>query len=213
MNQYVKMVLEMSSKRIIMPFVQTVGNPACRTNIKDIANKMGIRYEIYELAKDKDDDYWELFRDIIWDDWYDTVLVEHDVIPTYNQIYSLFQCDEKFCITPTWIQNNWYPGFGCVKFGTGLVQEQPSLIKDIDIKNWRTLDTIINRRLKALGYEYHQHLPPAQHLHDYPNKEPKVFDPELVHGLTPGNEDVIKVDYSRMESNRPRRIKEIIYEY
>lgn len=36
-----------------MPFVQTVGNPACRTNIKDIANKMGIRYEIYELAKDK----------------------------------------------------------------------------------------------------------------------------------------------------------------
>ena len=122
-------------------------------------------------------------------------------------------CNEKFCITPTWIQNNWYPGFGCVKFGTSLVQEQPSLIKDIDIKNWRTLDTMINRRLKALGYEYHQHLPPAQHLHDYPNKEPKVFDPELVVGLTPGNENVIKVDYSRMESNKPRRIKEIIYEY
>ena len=123
------------------------------------------------------DQAWRFCRDT----QQDFINIEHDVI-AHPEVWEAFdQCPSYACAFALWVGGSYAPGLGCVRFRYKLIDAFPDLIATagklnddlLPQQDWRRMDTRIWRTLHITAeVKPCIHVPPVQHLHEYPVPDP-----------------------------------------
>jgi hypothetical protein len=141
-----------------------------------------LRYRLVEMPAWDEYAYGRLVRRL-WAGGMTFIIVEHDVVPTADQLAEIAACGHDWCYYD--YDTDLYPRgpmFGLVRFSGRLTREHPhaaevALItgsrKDQEVEWWR-VDSMMARDLTIrLGPDsWHVHTPPVAHRHPGPPSGP-----------------------------------------
>ena len=125
--------------------------PTCKYHIK------------FETAETKDVGAFPRF---IKENWgiEDLIIMDHDIVPTQEQIDSLLNCKEDACIYSYYIPISATQGYGLLdSYGTGLIKFSLKFQKENDVNELFNTNTFIdidakmNEYMKAHNYKWHNH--------------------------------------------------------
>lgn len=124
--------------------------------------------------------YGRLFRQL-WADGRTFVICEHDVAPTFDQLYAILTCGHPWCSFA--YDDGLYPDgptFGLVRFDAAVMREWPHAAnvatiigkrRDEQCEWWR-VDSMVARDLMIRRVPWFEHRPPVRHLHPGPPSGP-----------------------------------------
>ncbi len=118
------------------------------------------------------DGYRELLRSL-WQAGDAFTLVEHDVVPTTEQLDALDHCEKSWCYY-TYFPGQWIPMFGCVRFSADLIADTQGVWND-ESWMWNQLDMRFFAYARERGWRAHWHYPHVSHVGSWPNA-PKFGD-------------------------------------
>lgn len=107
------------------------------------------------------------------------IVIEHDVLPTFEAVQSLIDCPQMWCgVTyPIWERPAVF--LGCTKFSAQMVRALPGLPQLLvdetkpwgiaaPLQRWKALDGVLMLALQDQGFRIHAHDEhPARHLRTY----------------------------------------------
>lgn len=153
-------VTEPADVRVIVPYLKT---SAQMQTVVDCLRIQQVQPELHQTGPG--DDYWRLLRDV-WAEGKEFFVVEHDVAVWQGAIRALTDCEEDWCTLATMCHGRMITTtFGCVKFGSRLIERNPGFWDDIP-STWFHLDANFTDKM---GWPYirpHSHWPPATHLNE-----------------------------------------------
>lgn len=106
------------------------------------------------------DSYRLLLRDL-WQQGDAFTLVEHDVVPTDEQLDALELCDEPWCHFG-YCPGDWVPTFGCARFSRELIAGTRGVWDD-PTWPWCQLDAKFAVYARGVGWKNHWHYPHVLH--------------------------------------------------
>lgn len=154
---------------VVVPYVSGMLAPATVRVIKGC----GYHYRFAQLDPLDEGAYGRLIRRL-WEAGTDTVIVEHDVVPTFHQLTEICDCGHDWCGFN--YAGDLYPDgpmFGCVRLSRRLMCRHPhaaevALItgkrKDQEVEWWR-VDSMMARDLMIRGERWVAHDSRVEHLH------------------------------------------------
>lgn len=113
----------------------------------------------FVLVDDRDG-YRKLLRDL-WENGEAFTLVEHDVVPTRDQLDALEACPDPWCFYG-YHPGHWIPVFGCVRFSAALIAGTEGVWNDPSWP-WSQLDARFAAYARSLGWKPHWHYPHVRH--------------------------------------------------
>src|ERR1035437_518041 len=153
-----------TTPRIVVPFVSGRLRGATRAAVPDAT--------FVRMVDDQS--YWRLLCRY-WKLGHAFVIVEQDVVPTREQIDTLWVCPEEWCAYPYDMNGIVSPALGCTKFGSALLErtaELPDAIMEPH-RHWQSLDAMIIGELHRRRFAEHVHQPNVRHLHEPEKVEPR----------------------------------------
>lgn len=132
----------------VVPF--TALNPATKAAVPDALF----------VEMDAEDSYRLLMKDL-WARGEAFTLVEHDVVPTAEQVAELEACPYPWCHFG-YCPGDWVPTFGCARFSRNLIAGTQGVWDD-ESWPWSQLDAKFAVYARALGWEHHWHYPHVLH--------------------------------------------------
>jgi hypothetical protein len=114
-----------------------------------------------------DEDYDKFLKDYWGTD--DIIVIEQDIVPTVNNIVSLAECKEDWCVcryikdlptiklfAPNYEHKHY---LGCTKFSKSLQERFPPSVWKVmkEKSSWKNLDVRIRDTLLAAGLDSHVH--------------------------------------------------------
>ena len=133
---------------IVVPYTEI--SPATREAVPD-----ALFVEV-----DESDGYRLLLADM-WERKEAFTLVEHDVIPTREQLDALDACPEPWCHYG-YFPGHWVPVFGCVRFSAELIAGTQG-VWDNEAWQWSQLDMKFATVVWERGWRAHWHSPHVRH--------------------------------------------------
>lgn len=133
----------------------------------------GFPYRFVQLDRSDMGAYGRLVRRL-WEDRKDTIIVEHDVVPTVTQLQEIGDCGHDWCGFN--YAGDLYPDgpmFGCVRLSSRLMRRHPyaatvALVigkrRDEEAEWWR-VDALMARDLMIRGERWTPHASRVEHLH------------------------------------------------
>jgi hypothetical protein len=124
-----------------------------------------------------DESYWRLLARY-WRRGNAFVVVEQDVVPTREQIDTLWACSEEWCAYPYNMNGIVSPALGCTKFSASLLERTAGLLDGIlrQHRHWQSLDSMIIGELHRRRFTEHVHDPAVRHLHEPEKAEPRRYE-------------------------------------
>jgi hypothetical protein len=161
---------------LVVPFTDELVRPAT------VAAVAGSGHPHRFVAMDPGDvgAYGRLFRRL-WEEGETFVIVEHDVVPTGDQLKEILTCGHSWC-SYAYDQSLYPPGpyFGLVRFDSSVMAAHPRAAdvalligrsRDQEAEWWH-IDSLVARDLQIRGVPWTQHQPPVTHLHSGPPSGP-----------------------------------------
>ena len=154
---------------IIVPYVHGRLDPGTQMAVQ----YSGYRCRFVDLDPLDLTAYGRLVRQV-WESQDTTIICEHDVIPTPDQLATLQECGHDWCSYS--YDGDLYPGgpmFGLVRLSGSLMARHPmaaqvALItgkrRDLEAVWWQ-VDALMARDLRIRGVEWVEHLPVVHHAH------------------------------------------------
>jgi hypothetical protein len=147
-----------STRRLIVPFTGGLLRAETRAAVPEA--------QFVNVGNDPQA-YWRLLKRL----WAGTsfMVIEHDIVPTQDQIDELWDCPQEWCAAPYDMGEIETTALGFVRFGFPLLQRTADLVGGIieSHRSWNGLDSMIVAELHRRGASEHVHLPAVQHLHEY----------------------------------------------
>lgn len=88
-------------------------------------------------------------------------LIEHDVVPTREQLAAIEACERPWCFFG-YCPGDWVPTFGCVRFSAELIAGTQGVFDDPSWP-WDQLDARFHVEARRRGWEHHWHYPHVHH--------------------------------------------------
>ncbi len=161
----------MGDVRVVVPYVPGM----LRDATYDAVMRLPWPAELFRLSLVDEYAYGRAFRSW-WADGVTFVVVEHDMVPTVDQIQGLFDCDGQRCCHGYLIHDTvCTTGLGLTKFNADLMAEIPSMADRAMEVGWRPqrpakwfqVDAGIARVLDIFRRPQHVHVGLVEHLHEY----------------------------------------------
>jgi hypothetical protein len=161
--------------RIVVPFVDGM---LCDETV-DALTRSTFTWEPVKLPMLDDEAYGRAFRGW-WSDGQAFCVVEHDNVPTFEQLAGLARCDELRCAVPyQYMGKVITTGLGCTRFSQELLREFPHAAdRAMEMgathqypAKWFQVDAGINNYLTIVGRAVHVHDGLCEHLHTWPALE------------------------------------------
>lgn len=108
-----------------------------------------------------DDDGYRLLLAELWRAGEPFTLVEHDVVPTRDQLAALEECSRPWCHYG-YYPGHWIPVFGCVRFSRELIAGTQGVWGD-ESWPWSQLDMKFATYARERGWRAHWHSPHVRH--------------------------------------------------
>jgi hypothetical protein len=133
-----------------------------------------------------DQSYWELLVELWRGETF--IVVEHDIVPTQEQLQEIWDCPEEWCSRPYRMGDIETTALGCTKFDSRLMRRMPDLVESIleQHRHWSGLDSMIVAGLHRRGAKEHEHLPAVLHLHEPTPPEPRRRELSKLHYVGTG---------------------------
>lgn len=123
----------------------------------------------YLLDPDNPYDYGRLLT-YLWQGHADPlVIIEHDVVVPEWSLWALIQCDHAWCGHGYAIAGQ-HRGrlLGCMKISEEAKRATFDRVREeLGSAEWTRCDQVLVTALHEAGYIWHEHMPPARHLHRY----------------------------------------------
>lgn len=164
--------------RVVLPFVML--DDLRTTLLRDthtVALSLGIPVEHVDVSEDGG--YPHLLQRL-WSEGEGVILIEHDVVPTQEQLQQLVRCEHDWCAytyhphAGASIEAGAIAMFGCCKLGEETMQRLPRVWSSwgtskpaepwmLGTPNWAWLDTRLTYYAREKGIRAHQHWPDVEH--------------------------------------------------
>lgn len=163
--------------RIVVPYVEPMLNHETYRSVVC----SGIPTMFVQLDRLDEGAYGRLFRRL-WSEGQDTIVCEHDVVPSTLHWQTLQSCNHDWCSYS--YDDNLYPEapmFGLARFSGRVMRAHPhaaddALVvgkrRDMEAEWWR-IDGLIARNLQVRHVPWHMHTPDVRHVHIGPPSGPK----------------------------------------
>lgn len=151
--------------RVVCPYVRTAtyDRPGINPLTEDALDVYAPHTEFVEMHGDHD--YYNLLVRL-WDDGESFLIVEHDIEIHERVIPDLATCRWGWCSFgyEGGGGNIWQTSLGCTRFTEKLIEETPTLMRDLGPRHWKELDGPI---AAAMPEPVHSHLPLVKHHRVY----------------------------------------------
>lgn len=113
------------------------------------------------LVEIKDEQSYRLLLQSLWNDGEAFTLIEHDVVPTVEQLERLEECPQAWC-NYGYCPGDWTPTFGCARFSRSLIADTQGVWDD-PTWPWYQLDSRFAVFARARRWRHHWHYPHVLH--------------------------------------------------
>lgn len=163
--------------RIVVPYVEGM----IHDETIEALNRSTFHYELVKLPLLDEYAYGRAFQEW-WSDGRAFCIVEHDMVPSWEQLAALARCPELRCAVPyAYMGKVIDQGLGCTRFSQELIRDHPYAADQSVVcgtrpqrkAKWNQIDMGIYSYLKIVGVPIHRHdeVGLCEHLHTWPELE------------------------------------------
>lgn len=164
--------------QVIVPFVHGM----LHEGTVDVLERSGVQFALYQIDPADEFAYANLFA-TAWSRGETFVILEHDVLPTVEQLWAIVGCDHDWCSYPYDDDITLAgPMFGLVRFHRRLMERfehLPGSALHIGTGHphpvyWWNVDNRVARDLNIRHVTHTFHLPPVRHDHRGPITKTRI---------------------------------------
>lgn len=165
---------------VIVPFVEDMLHEDTLAAVQ----ASGVQYSLWQIDPTDEHAYPRLFA-TLWERAETFVILEHDVVPTVEQLWTIIGCDHDWCSFPYGDYNQHVgPVFGLVRFDRRIMEAHPHLPKSaVHVGSdhprpvyWWNVDNRVARDLQIRHVPHVFHTPPVLHDHRGEPTKARIHD-------------------------------------